>query len=266
MHTNGTGHGRAAYQVGSDEILTNAWASPSAALGLANIALALYAPPLDFSVSEKGGGARYAAQWLRDMADPHPSSKPTFDLVVTGSMWSARIVKSYLHQQRALAPGGWPVPLVKVVPPGIDLSIFNTNPAGALGSLGVAATARTSLGEELSLEGRFVVYSAGALGPHMGADILMAAWAEFADRHPQALLLVAWHGAEPYSASQALSACEPRLAALEIHYVDVFTAMKSQPERKCFPRNGEVHFNPEGHRVAAEEIARRLKDWGWLGN
>jgi hypothetical protein len=170
-------------------------------------------------VSEKGGGARYAAQWLRDMADPHPSSKPTFDLVVTGSMWSARIVTSYLRQQRALAlapSGGWPAPLVKVVPPGIDLGIFNTNPAGALGSLGVAATARTSLGEDLSLEGRFVVYSAGALGPRMGADILMAAWAEFADRHPQALLLVAWHGAEPYSASQALSACEPRLAALPV--------------------------------------------------
>jgi hypothetical protein len=56
---------------------------------------------------------------------------------------------------------------------------------------------------------------------------------------------------------------EPRLKDMEIQYLNLLEAMKRHPEQKFFPRNGEVHFSPNGHHFAAEVLKRKLDELGW---
>ena len=50
---------------------------------------------------------------------------------------------------------------------------------------------------------------------------------------------------------------KPKLDAMEVAYLDMLEKMTSIPGR-YYPRNGEVHFNPEGHRFTAEQIVQFL--------
>ncbi len=56
---------------------------------------------------------------------------------------------------------------------------------------------------------------------------------------------------------------EPKLEELGIPYLNLLEAMKLHPEQKFYPRNGEVHFNPNGHRFAAEMLKQKLDERGW---
>ncbi len=51
---------------------------------------------------------------------------------------------------------------------------------------------------------------------------------------------------------------KPILDADKIQYLDLLQAMKANPE-SYFPKNGEVHFNPDGHRFTALTLKRFLE-------
>lgn len=90
-----------------------------------------------------------------------------FPLIVTGSTWNEKILREY------------GITNVKTVIQGIDPSLFH--PAPRLGVLG----------------DRFLVFSGGKLELRKGQDLVMAAFAIFAKRHPDAMLVTAWHSPWP---------------------------------------------------------------------
>jgi lysophospholipase L1-like esterase len=53
------------------------------------------------------------------------------------------------------------------------------------------------------------------------------------------------------------------LTKKKIEYIDLLRAMKSHPEVKYYPRNGEVHFNPRGHEFTARQLKSRLDELNW---
>ena len=55
---------------------------------------------------------------------------------------------------------------------------------------------------------------------------------------------------------------KPWLKEYRIEYLDLLRAMKSE-SGDYYPENGEVHFNPQGHRFVAEKIKMKLDQLGW---
>lgn len=94
-----------------------------------------------------------------------------FDRIITGSTWNADVLKSYGLTQ------------VDTVFQGVDPTLFY--PAARSGLLNDSAKRRQSQ--------RFVIFSGGKLEYRKGQDIVVRAFREFHDRHPDALLLTAWH-------------------------------------------------------------------------
>ncbi|MBD2069380.1 tetratricopeptide repeat protein [Leptolyngbya sp. FACHB-671] len=91
----------------------------------------------------------------------------SYDLILAGSSWNTEVLKSY---------GCNPVCMV---PQGIDPTIFHPAPrSGVLGD-------------------RFVIFSGGKLEYRKGQDIVIKAFRIFHSRHPEALLLTAWHNFWP---------------------------------------------------------------------
>lgn len=89
------------------------------------------------------------------------------DLVVCGSHWNEAVLR-----ERGLAN-------VTTVLQGIDPTIFHPAPKSG------------------HLAGRFVVFSGGKLEYRKGQDLVAAAFRAFQQRHPEALLLTAWHNNWP---------------------------------------------------------------------
>jgi glycosyltransferase involved in cell wall biosynthesis len=91
-------------------------------------------------------------------------------LVITGSTWNKRV----------LAEHG--ISNVETVLQGIDPTLFHQAPRSHL------------LGD------RFCIFSGGKLEYRKGQDIVLAAFRDFARRHPEALLVTAWHSPWPHVA------------------------------------------------------------------
>ncbi|KAM3108270.1 tetratricopeptide repeat protein [Phormidesmis sp. 146-33] len=85
-----------------------------------------------------------------------------YDRLITGSTWNADVLKSY-----GLT--------VETVQQGIDSSLFHPMPKSGM------------------LTNRFVIFSGGKLEYRKGQDIIIAAFRIFQARHPEALLITAWH-------------------------------------------------------------------------
>ncbi|MCA3351083.1 MAG: glycosyltransferase family 4 protein [Roseomonas sp.] len=83
--------------------------------------------------------------------------------IIAGSSWNAEVLRAH------------GVPRVELVPQGIDPALFHPAPRRGL------------------FPGRFVVFSGGKLEARKGQDNVIAAWRIFAARHPDALLISAWH-------------------------------------------------------------------------
>jgi len=91
----------------------------------------------------------------------------TYPLIVTGSTWNTRVLAAHGLTR------------VQTVLQGIDPTLFHPAPrAGHMGE-------------------RFCVFSGGKLEYRKGQDIAVAAFARFARRHPDALLVSAWHNPWP---------------------------------------------------------------------
>jgi len=87
--------------------------------------------------------------------------------IIAGSAWNGAVLR---------AAG---LPAVHVIPQGIDPAVFHPAPRGGL------------FGE------RFVVFAGGKLEYRKGQDLVVAGFREFASRHPDALLMTAWHNPWP---------------------------------------------------------------------
>jgi glycosyltransferase involved in cell wall biosynthesis len=112
----------------------------------------------------------------------------TPDVLARASSYDAMIVHSTFNR-RLLEERG--VPNVRVALQGIDPSEIFPGPAtGRFGD-------------------RFVVFSGGKLEFRKGQDIVLAAFRIFHQRHPEALLVTAWHNVWP---ATAMSMTESRLA------------------------------------------------------
>ena len=57
---------------------------------------------------------------------------------------------------------------------------------------------------------------------------------------------------------------EPLLEHRNIEYINLLSLMKSNPNQKYYPRNGEVHFNPNGHKFTSNALKNKLDELGWL--
>lgn len=87
--------------------------------------------------------------------------------IIAGSSWNAEVLRAY------------GAPAVELVLQGIDPALFHPAPRRGL------------------FPGRFVVFSGGKLEARKGQDNVIAAWRIFAARHPDALLISAWHNHWP---------------------------------------------------------------------
>lgn len=91
----------------------------------------------------------------------------SFPLVITGSTWNERIMRAHGLTN------------VTTVIQGIDTTLFHPAPRQGV------------------LSDRFLVFSGGKMELRKGQDIVAAAFARFAKRHPEALLVAAWHSPWP---------------------------------------------------------------------
>lgn len=90
-----------------------------------------------------------------------------FERIVAGSTWNGELLRA-----RGLSN-------VEIVPQGIDPSVFHAGPGSGL------------------LSRRFVIFSGGKLEFRKGQDLVIAAFRRFQARHPEALLVTAWHNEWP---------------------------------------------------------------------
>ncbi|MBC6423418.1 MAG: glycosyltransferase family 4 protein [Hormoscilla sp. SP12CHS1] len=91
----------------------------------------------------------------------------SYDLIVAGSTWNAEVLKSNgLNHVAAIFQG-------------IDPTIFHPAPKSNL------------------FADRFIIFSGGKLEYWKGQDIAIAAFKRFQQRHPEALLMTAWHNLWP---------------------------------------------------------------------
>ncbi len=107
--------------------------------------------------------------------------------LIAGSSWNAERLR------------GRGVAEVRTVLQGVDPELFHPGPrAGRFG-------------------GRFVVFSGGKLEYRKGQDLVVAAFKRFRDRHPEALLVAAWHSPYPQSLEPRAWLAAQGLAAEAVH-------------------------------------------------
>lgn len=92
-----------------------------------------------------------------------------YDVLLAGSQWNAAMLE---------ANG---LTNVRAAPQGIDPSVFHPGPGSGL------------------LTERFVIFSGGKLEYRKGQDLVVAAFRIFVQRHPEALLITAWHNPWPHT-------------------------------------------------------------------
>jgi glycosyltransferase involved in cell wall biosynthesis len=93
-----------------------------------------------------------------------------YPLIITGSSWNEQVLRAHGLTN------------VRTVLQGVDPTVFY--PAPRVGDAG----------------DRFLVFSGGKLELRKGQDIALAAFRKFAERHPDAVLVAAWHSPWPHLA------------------------------------------------------------------
>lgn len=93
-----------------------------------------------------------------------------YDIIITGSSWNEELLRSHgLTNVRTLIQG-------------VDRSLFHPAPRRNL------------------YPGRFLIFSGGKAEPRKGQDIVVKAFRIFARKHPEAMLVTAWHSPWPHLA------------------------------------------------------------------
>ena len=116
----------------------------------------------------RGDKARVGVVFFEEPIESHARSfAKNIDVIVAGSQWNKRV----------LAAAG--IDNVVVIYQGVDRSIFHPAPKRGL------------------FKDRFVIFSGGKAEPRKGQDIVVKAFRIFAKKHPEALLVTAWHSPWP---------------------------------------------------------------------
>lgn len=144
-------------------------------------------------------------------------------MIVAGSSWCEEVLR---------ANG---VKNVTTVLQGVDLSLFS--PAPRFGSL----------------DGHFAIFSGGKLEHRKGQDLVILAFRAFAERHPEAILITAWHSPWPMAAASINGL--PNIAPV------IFTADGRVDSLGWAKANGirEEQFIDLG-RVPNHQMARMLQE------
>lgn len=138
-------------------------------VGLGNDFVTSPAPPNTMIEGKPGIGVVFFE--MPRMADAVLERARKFPLIVCGSTWNERVLRAHGLTN------------VTTVLQGVDPSLFHPAPRqGVLGS-------------------RFMVFSGGKLELRKGQDLVMAGFSRFAKRHPDALLVTAWHSPWPQLAA-----------------------------------------------------------------
>lgn len=118
------------------------------------------------------GGSRNIGLIFSEDTDFHADELArlgSFDVLVAGSSWNAEVLRE----------AGLPKTQVNIQ--GVDPGLYHPGP-------------RTGLFPD-----RFVIFSGGKLEHRKGQDLVLAAFRAFRQRHPEALLIAAWHNLWPQS-------------------------------------------------------------------
>ncbi|MCA4920426.1 MAG: glycosyltransferase family 4 protein, partial [Roseomonas sp.] len=102
-----------------------------------------------------------------DLGQSPQQNAARYACILAGSSWNAEVLRAH------------GIPRVETVLQGIDATLFHPAPRRRL------------------FPDRFLVFSGGKLEPRKGQDLVMAAWRIFAARHPDAILMTAWHNPWP---------------------------------------------------------------------
>ena len=129
---------------------------------------------LDFPDIVRGlsGSPNVGVVFFETAKIPDANIKPIedFALIVTGSSWNAEVLRAHGLEN------------VRNCPQGVDPRIF-------------------APGERSDrFDGRFAIFSGGKLEYRKGQDLVVAAFKVFRERHPEALLVSAWHNPWPEAA------------------------------------------------------------------
>lgn len=100
-----------------------------------------------------------------------------YPLIVAGSRWNAEVLAA-----NGIGP-------CAVVLQGVDTTLFHPAPRAGL------------------LSGRFVVFSGGKLEFRKGQDLVLRAFRIFRQRHPEALLVTAWHSPWGHRVASGMDHC-----------------------------------------------------------
>ena len=147
-----------------------------------------------------------------------------YDLIIVGSRWNEHVLRSY------------GVDNVCTILQGVDPSLFHPGPKRGL------------------YPGKFLIFSGGKTERRKGQDIVVKAFRVFAQRHPDAMLVTAWHTFWP----ETRQGMDLDLSALADRVIDVGpvpNALMAPIYRECdvalFPNRAEGGTN----LVAMECIA-----------
>jgi glycosyltransferase involved in cell wall biosynthesis len=129
--------------------------------------------PLPLGGRDIRGEKNFGVTFFVDPALGHEARAvgQALDGVIAGSTWNAVLLEAA------------DVPRISLVIQGIDTGTFSPAPKAGL------------------LKDRFVIFSGGKLEFRKGQDIVLAAFKRFRQRHPEALLMAAWHNGWPQSAA-----------------------------------------------------------------
>ena len=139
-----------------------------------------------------------------------------YDVIVTGSSWNANLLK---------AAG---LTNVQTILQGVDRSLFHPAPKRKL------------------FPDRFLIFSGGKPEPRKGQDIVVAAFRIFAQRHPEAMLVTAWHSDWPEHARGMdldLSAFADRVISVGAMPNGSFVPIYRECDVALFPNRAEGGTN-----------------------
>ena len=124
--------------------------------------------------------------------EPYKEKLSDFDAVLTGSSWNKRLLENLTQKE------------IKVIHEGVDDTVFLPTPKSGL------------LPEE-----NFYIFSGGKIEYRKGQDLVLQAFKIFAERHPDARLVVAWRSPWPHLSVGMKGVLEHELKLTNDNFLDI---------------------------------------------
>ena len=124
--------------------------------------------------------------------EPYKEKLSDFDAVLTGSSWNKQLLENLTQKE------------IKVIHEGVDDTVFLPTPKSGL------------LPEE-----NFYIFSGGKIEYRKGQDLVLQAFKIFAERHPDARLVVAWRSPWPHLSVGMKGVLEHELKLTNDNFLDI---------------------------------------------